>query len=240
MGHPGSQADQFFNNLGAGVWAGLVRDEQYGPLPGLLVLLTVVAGIVDAVTILRLDNVFVANITGNIIFVGLALTGAQGFSIPAPLLALVAFVVGAAGGGAFVGRHASHRGKALRNVALVQLADLVACTGIVAAAHDHPGAAARYTLIVLLASGMGVQASIVRRVNVPGLTTVVGGGWRDARYRVRLLATFALFSGAVAGALLVLETSLWCPLGLASAVLLATAWIGNKASAVTAPWSAFS
>jgi uncharacterized membrane protein YoaK (UPF0700 family) len=216
------------------------------------VLLTVVAGIVDAVTILRLDDVFVANITGNIIFVGLALTGAHGFSIPAPLVALTAFVAGAAGARILVRPRVPHRGKALRNVALVQLANLVACTGIVAAAHDRPGAGARYLLIVLLAAGMGMQSSIARRVNVPGLTTVVftttltglasdgfGGGWRDAGYRVRLLATFALFGGAVAGGLLVLQTPLWCPLGLASGVLLATAWMANKASAATAPWTAF-
>jgi uncharacterized membrane protein YoaK (UPF0700 family) len=253
MGQPASQPDRFFNNLGAGLWTGLVRDEQHGPLPGLLVLLTVVAGIVDAVTILRLDDVFVANITGNIIFVGLALTGAHGFSIPAPLLALMAFVGGAAGGSVLVRHRVSHRGKALRNVALFQLADLVACTGIVAAAHDHPGAGVRYLLIVLLAAGMGLQSSIVRRVNVPGLTTVVftttltglasdgfRGGWRDAQYRVRVLATFALLGGVIAGALFVLDTSLWCPLAVASGLLLATAWLANRASAVAAPWTAFS
>jgi uncharacterized membrane protein YoaK (UPF0700 family) len=99
---------------------------------------------------------------------------------------------------------------------------------------------------------MGVKSSIVRRVNLPGLTTSVftttltglasdgfGGGWRDAQFRIRILATFAFVVGAVAGALLVTQTSLWWPLALASAVLLATAWWASRASAVSASWTAF-
>ena len=216
----------------------------------MLVLFTVVTGIVDATSILRLGHVFVANITGSIIFVGIALAGAKGFSVPAPLLALAAFVGGAVVGGLLVGSPVPHRARALRTAAFVQLADMTACTGVVAATGDHPSSAIRYLLIVLLASGMGAKSSIVRRVGVPGLTTSVftttlaelasdgpAGGWKDTKFRVRVLAAFALFAGAVAGALLVLNTALWCPVGAASVVLLATAWWTNRASAVTAPWT---
>jgi uncharacterized membrane protein YoaK (UPF0700 family) len=212
----------------------------------------VATGIIDAVTILRLDHVFVANMTGNLIFVGLAFTGSGGYSIPGPLLALTAFVGGAVAGGFLAPRRVSHRGKALRTATFVQLADLVACTAIAAAAHGHPGAGIRDLLLLLLGAGMGVKSSIVRRVNLPGLTTSVftttltglasdgfGGGWRDAQFRIRILATFAFVVGAVAGALLVTQTSLWWPLALASAVLLATAWWASRASAVSAPWTAF-
>ena len=44
---------------------------------------TVLTGIVDAVSILALGRVFVANMTGNVVFVGFALVGASGFSPPA-------------------------------------------------------------------------------------------------------------------------------------------------------------
>lgn len=245
-----SQADRFFGEVRAGLWTALVRDERHGPLPGLLVLLTVVSGIADAVSVLRLDHVFVANITGSVIFVGLALSGAHGFSITAPFLALAAFAGGAVDGGLLVRPPVPHRGKALRTAAFLQLADLVTCTGIAAASGGHPGEGDRYLLVVLLASGMGAKSAIVRRVDVPGLTTSVftttltglasdapRGGWHGAQFRVRIVALLALFGGAIAGALLVLRTSLWCPLGLASAVLLATTWWAIRASAVTASWT---
>ena len=57
--------------------------------------LTVVTGLVDAVSYLALGHVFVANMTGNVVFLGFALAGAPGLSAPASLAALVAFLVGA-------------------------------------------------------------------------------------------------------------------------------------------------
>jgi hypothetical protein len=57
-------------------------------LPALLVGLTVVTGLVDAVSYLALGHVFVANMTGNIVFLGFALAGAPGLSAPASLAAL--------------------------------------------------------------------------------------------------------------------------------------------------------
>jgi uncharacterized membrane protein YoaK (UPF0700 family) len=44
----------------------------------LLVMLTVVTGVVDAVSILALGRVFVANMTGNVVFAAFALVGAAG------------------------------------------------------------------------------------------------------------------------------------------------------------------
>jgi hypothetical protein len=66
-----------------------------GPLPPLLLTLTVVTGLVDAFSYLVLGHVFVANMTGNVVFLGFALAGAKGFSISASLLALGAFGLGA-------------------------------------------------------------------------------------------------------------------------------------------------
>ena len=64
------------------------RDAAHGPLPPLLVSMTLVTGLVDAFSYLLLGHVFVANMTGNIAFLGFALAGAPGFSIavlPPPL-----------------------------------------------------------------------------------------------------------------------------------------------------------
>ena len=59
-------------------WSSLVADPKHGPLPVLLLTLTVVTGLVDAVSILALGRVFVANMTGNVVFIGFALVGAPG------------------------------------------------------------------------------------------------------------------------------------------------------------------
>jgi hypothetical protein len=69
-----------------------------------LLLLTVVTGLVDAVSILQLGRVFVANMTGNVVFTGFAIAGAPGFSLSASLFALFGFLVGAMIGGSLIGR----------------------------------------------------------------------------------------------------------------------------------------
>ena len=67
-------------------------------------MLTVVTGVVDAVSILRLGRVFAANMTGNVVFSAFALVRALGFSLSASLAALAGFLVGALGSGAATGR----------------------------------------------------------------------------------------------------------------------------------------
>jgi len=85
---------------------------RHGPLPPLLLALTVVTGVVDAVSILRLGRVFVANMTGNVVFTGFALVGAPGFSLSASLAALAGFLVGALGGGSLTKRPGGVRAPA--------------------------------------------------------------------------------------------------------------------------------
>src|SRR5258706_1882013 len=70
-----------------------------GPLPLALIGLTVVAGVVDAVSYLGLGHVFVANMTGNVVFLGFLAGGAMEFSLALSLIALGAFVCGALAGG---------------------------------------------------------------------------------------------------------------------------------------------
>jgi uncharacterized membrane protein YoaK (UPF0700 family) len=77
----------------------MTAERSHGPLPMLLVGLTVVTGLVDAFSYLSLGHVFVANMTGNVVFLGFGLAGAGDVSILASLLAIVAFTVGAVVGG---------------------------------------------------------------------------------------------------------------------------------------------
>src|SRR3954471_11137095 len=110
--------------------------SQHGPLPALLLGLTVATGVVDSVSILALGRVFLANMTGNVVFIGFALAGAPGFSLAAALLALLGFLIGAAAGGPVVGRWRSARGRLL---AVVTTAEVVLLAGaLVIAALSSP------------------------------------------------------------------------------------------------------
>ena len=169
-----------------GLLRSLAADPAYGPLRGLLLVLTVVTGVVDAVSILSLGRVFVANMTGNIVFAAFAIVGAPGFSLAASLFALAGFLVGAYFGGALIARFGHDRGSLLRAGTAAEVV-LVAIALVIAAASGDPGTrhgtiglvgnafAAPLTdaMAALLAAGLGVQNAVARRLAVPDLTTTV-------------------------------------------------------------------
>src|SRR5690349_9343955 len=114
----------------------------HGPLPVLLVGLTVVTGLVDAFSYLSLGHVFVANMTGNVVFLGFGLAGVGGVAIAASLVAILAFILGAFAGGRGARRRAPHRGHLLSAATAAQTA-LVAGAAVVAQAVGVGGSAAR-------------------------------------------------------------------------------------------------
>lgn len=212
------------------VFRRLIADQTHGPLPALMLLLTVLTGVVDAVSILSLGRVFVANMTGNVVFIGFALAGASGFSLAASLSALGGFLVGAAIGGVAVDRLGSHRGRLLLAVAGAEFLLLLAALIAAALAGPDLSAAAKAGIAASAALAMGLQNAAVRRLRVFDLTTTVltmtlTGIAADFRQRDRfavlrrLLAVAAMLTGAVAGAVLVLEVSEVAALGLAAALL---------------------
>jgi uncharacterized membrane protein YoaK (UPF0700 family) len=227
----------------------LVADRAHGPLPALMLVLTVLTGVVDAVSILDLGRVFVANMTGNVVFVGFALAGASGFSLPASLSALAGFLVGAAVGGFVVTRLGSHRGRLLVVVAGGELVLVLAALLAAAVAGPHLDAAARDSIAALLAMALGAQNAAVRHLKVFDLTTTVltmtlTGVAADLRQHDRfalvrrLLAVSAMLGGAVAGAVLVLDVSDVAAIGLAAALLAIVVGCAGAASRSPAPWHA--
>ena len=97
-----------------GLLRSYVADAKHGPLPALLLLLTTVTGLIDAASVLSLGRVFVANMTGTIVFIGFGLVNTPGFSLAASLSALAGFLVGAVIGGGYLSRFGGHRGVLLR------------------------------------------------------------------------------------------------------------------------------
>ena len=157
--------------------------KAQGPLPPLLLALTVVTGVVDAVSILRLGRVFVANMTGNVVFTGFALVGAPGFSLSASLAALAGFLAGALAGGSLTSRLGHDRGLLLCAGAAAELVLVTAALALTASLDTASGlatAAGRDGDAALLALAMGIQNAVARRLAVPDLTTTCGPrttGW---------------------------------------------------------------
>jgi uncharacterized membrane protein YoaK (UPF0700 family) len=102
------------------------RGGKYGLLPPLLVGLTVITGLVDAFSYLTLGHVFVANMTGNVVFLAFGLVGVGGFSVVTSLVAIGAFILGALGGGLFRSRLSSRLHRQLAVATGTQLLLLVA------------------------------------------------------------------------------------------------------------------
>jgi uncharacterized membrane protein YoaK (UPF0700 family) len=206
------------------------------PLARALLVLTFTTGLVDAVSYLGLGQVFTANMTGNIVFLGFGIAGSGGLPVVAPLVSLGAFLVGAGGGGLLArrmsNRHAAHIARALAvEVSLIGIAVVLA-----AALDVRPRSVSGDVVIALLALAMGVRNATVRGLGVPDLTTTVltmtltglaadspaaGGSGQGSTRRVA--AVLAMLTGALAGALL-LNASLVLPLVAAAALALVT-WL---------------
>lgn len=88
--------------------------------------LTFVAGLVDALSYLSLGHVFVANVTGNIVFLGFSIAHAQGFVWWTSALTLVSFMVGALIGGRIIRRFEENRAKHLLVSTCVQASFVLA------------------------------------------------------------------------------------------------------------------
>ncbi len=220
---------------GERVFEAYLRDPRHGPLPALLLVLTVLTGLVDAVSILALGRVFVANMTGNVVFIGFALARAPGFSLAASLSALAGFLLGALLGGSLV-RRRPHRGRLLRDGVLFELVVLAAALVLVVGTRTPLTSVATDLTAALAATALGSQNAVVRALAVPDLTTTVltmtltgiaadirGGRAKRPTLVRRLLAVGAMFGGAVAGALLVLHHGPAPALGLAVGLLGLTA-----------------
>jgi uncharacterized membrane protein YoaK (UPF0700 family) len=231
----------------------LIRDEQHGPLPLLLLLLTGLAGLVDAASFLRLGHVFVCNMTGNIVFLAFAVAGVPEFaaSAPASLTALAAFMVGAFAAGRIGWRVGRHRARFLAIALSMKLTLGASAVVLLLAVPDSFADALRFALIVVLSASMGVQNAAVRRLGVPDMTTTVmtltltgfladsrlAGGSAPRPLR-RLLAVLALFVGALAGTLVVVHAGLAPALAVGLALILTTAIAAYALSFSSAPWTA--
>jgi len=225
-------------------------DSADGPLPPLLLTLTVVTGLVDATSYLKLGHVFVANMTGNVVFLGFGIAGAGGISVWASLTALGSFLVGGLVGGRIGARWSSDRGHHLTATTSTELLLVTAALAVAALSTHHIGTASRYAVIVLLAIAMGIQDTAARKLAVPDLTTTVLtmtltrlaadaalAGGHGSKLGRRALSVAAMLLGALVGGLLVLKVDNPAPLALATGLLAMVSLLTYRASRSKPAWA---
>lgn len=207
-------------------------------LPAALLTLSVVTGIVDAVSVLGF-GVFTANMTGNVVFLGFAVAGASGFSIARSATSLGAFLAGSLIGGRLGAARAGVRRGWLTTVAVGEAALLfvAALASIGFDIRSGVPAYCLYAVIVFLAMAMGLRNATVRQLAVPDLTTTVLtltltgiaadsslAGGKNPRIWRRVGSVMAMFVGAIAGTLL-LKFGIALPLLVSGVCILVVTFI---------------
>ncbi len=205
-------------------------------LIGILLVMTAVTGIVDAVSYLGLGHVFTANMTGNVVMMGFRLGGASGISLSRSVIALFCFMLGALAGGR-MGRGLDPRQSRISGL-LVEAALLFVAAGIsFKGGPNGTNAAMLDGVVASMAIAMGLRNAVVRKLGVADLTTTVLtltiaglaadsmlAGDTNPRWRRRCAAIVCMLAGAATGAAL-LRFSLTAPLLVCGAIALVCAFV---------------
>lgn len=213
-----------------------------------LLLLTFTTGLIDAVSVLVLGHVFVANMTGNVVFLGFWFVPHSGVDLTAAAVAFAGFVAGTVVGGR-LSRHLDANVRVWLTTALglevVGLAVLAILAGSgVLAYQDNT----KLVLIAGLAVVFGSQNATARQFGIQELSTtvltstIVGlgsdsrlAGGTGEREKLRYGVVLTMCAGAVVGA--TMTRFVVAPIiGLAAVVVAASAaifWFGSGAQART-------
>jgi uncharacterized membrane protein YoaK (UPF0700 family) len=180
-----------------------------------LLLLTFATGLVDAISVLHLGHVFVANMTGNVIFLGFWFVPGSGVDLTAAIVAFVGFLAGTVIGGRLA-RHLGHQTRlwltATLGLEIVVLVTLSMMAGMGVLSYH---ANTKLFLIAGLAMTFGVQNATARQFGIQELTTtvltstIVGigfdsrlAGGTGQREKLRYSVIVAMCGGAIVGATL--------------------------------------
>jgi uncharacterized membrane protein YoaK (UPF0700 family) len=178
-----------------------------------LLLLTFATGLADSISILVLGHVFVANMTGNAIFLGFWLAPKTSIDLTAVVVAFATFVCATI----LAGRLMRHFGERTRRwlttvfgieITLLVALSILAGTGVLRY-HDNT----KLILIAGLTVTFGLQHSTARQFGIQELTTtvltstIVGlgidsllAGGTGARQKLRLSVVLTMCAGAFVGA----------------------------------------
>ena len=200
-----------------------------------MLVLTFSTGVADAVGYLALDKVFTANMTGNVVILGMGAAGAPGLPVVGPALALAAFLTGAAAGGRAMRVLPATPERGAPVLLAVIGAVFSAAAVWLGIGGVRTGTPTAFGITALLAAAMGAQAAVARGIAVKDVTTVVvtstltglaADSWFGARadqpWRRRVAAVALIGLGAVVGTLL-LAYGPWAGVALTAVLTLVVA-----------------
>ena len=205
----------------------------------LMLALTFSTGLIDAVGYLGLDRVFTGNMTGNVVILGMALTGANGLPIIGPIVALVLFMLGAGISGRTLRPVAA--GWSGRSTILFLFVGIVLTAAAVPMlVLADPIEPVKLAVTGALGLAMGMQAGAARHIGVKDVTTVVVtstivGLAFDSVFAARstghpwprrVLAISLIGAGAAVGALL-LQIHISAGILVAAGITLLAALLGH-------------
>lgn len=179
----------------------------------IILVMTFVTGVLDAVSYVGLGHVFTANMTGNVVLLGFAIAGDKQLSVARSLVSLAAFLVGAVIGGRLGIRLAG--GERHRWLLAAGVSEAVMLFIAASAAIGITAPVGVYAVIVFTAVAMGVRMATVRLLAIPDITTTVLtttlaglasesplAGGNNTRFGRRMSSVVVMFAGAALGTLL--------------------------------------
>jgi uncharacterized membrane protein YoaK (UPF0700 family) len=205
-------------------WAAATRSRHGAVRDGLLVLLTLTTGAVDASCFLHLGNVFSSVITGNLVLLGVAAATQSASLAIHSGVALAGYSAGVLIGAPIATRRARGGETWPLSVSVTLVAEFCVLAAFSVGwelTGGRPGSTAQVLLIAALAVAMGIQSAAVRQLGgmsttylTGTLTAVVtelvtrdrGPGFARS---VGVLA--AIVSGAVVGGLVAEHAPAWLP-----------------------------
>ena len=215
-----------------------------------LLLLTFATGLADSISILALGHVFVANMTGNVIFLGFWLAPRTTIDLTAVAVALPTFICTTIVSGR-LSRHFGLRTRAwittvlTTEIVLLMALSVLAGTGVLCYQADS-----KLIMIGLLAVTFGLQHSSARQFGIQELSTTVltstivsfgldsrlaGGTGERQRLRIGVVATMC--AGAFFGA--TMSRYVIAPVFVVTAAVIATSLLifrfGPPAAKTAAP-----
>jgi uncharacterized membrane protein YoaK (UPF0700 family) len=133
------------------------------------------AGCTDVLSFLKLGDLFTSAMTGNTALLAIAIGRGEMLVASRSLSALLGFTIGVALATIVCAplRAQQNARRGLRRLLLLELAFLGGCAVLWSASPDPVQGGALYSVIVLSALSMGIQAVGARSVNASGISTIV-------------------------------------------------------------------
>jgi uncharacterized membrane protein YoaK (UPF0700 family) len=203
-----------------GRWPAAARDYR-------VVLLTLTAGAVNAVSFLALGKVFSSVITGNLVLLGVAATSHSPSEALHASVATAGYAAGALIGAPLAARRSRQADTWPASVTATLGAELFVLAGFCVGwelSHGSPHDGGQLTMLIAAAAAMGMQSAAVRRLGQMSSTyltsTLLGvlaglvGGGRPEGLGRSIGVLVAVVVGALAGGILAESAHAWLPVAV--------------------------